>query len=446
MGAKRANSFIARFSWLEEEGHRLDASAFASGALAIRDRLVETKWRSQPLATIADLFNGPRFPRRYVRDPTLGVPFLSSSDILLADLHDLPLLSCAATPSLQSLLIKQGWTLISCSGTIGNTAFVREEMANMAASQHVLRAVPHEAAVAPGYLFAFLTTRHGQLLLKQRTYGSVVQHIEPHQIADLPVPLPPRAFQERIHELVVTAAARRSEARTLLDEASNYFDARAGSMPSTHDHAYATGVVKRLAFHGRLDAFHYIGWGSEGHRLSGRPIGELGHVTRPGIVKRIYVEQGVPWVSGIDVYQVRVGFRQRLMRAEAEKQNCFLKMGQVLVQRSGSRYGLFGRPAYVGHRADAWAGSEHLMRITTGAASDAARIFAFLRSEVGRRTLVRNAYGTSIPEINPDIVRKVEVPDLPSDLGAGASRALQLRELADDDEERAIREVEAWLS
>jgi len=38
------------------------------------------------------------------------------------------------------------------------------------------------------------------------------------------------------------------------------------------------------------------------------------------------------------------------------------------------------------------------------------------------------------------------VPALPRDLAEKANRALQLREQADADEERAIREVEAWLS
>jgi hypothetical protein len=52
----------------------------------------------------------------------------------------------------------------------------------------------------------------------------------------------------------------------------------------------------------------------------------------------------------------------------------------------------------------------------------------------------------SYPAINPEGVATLKVPPLPLDLAANANRALELREQADADEERAIREVEAWLS
>jgi type I restriction enzyme S subunit len=332
------------------------------------------------------------------------------------------------------------------SGTIGRTAFVRGEMDGMAASDDVIRIIPDESAIRPGYLFVFLTAAPAQAMIGQKTYGSVVQHIEPHHIADLPVPLPEAAFQERIHALVDGAAAARTEATCLLDEAGAYFDAFAGPMPSAHDHARAAGIVARARLDGRLDAFYHVGWAIEGGELRGTAMGELGRVTRPGIFKRIWVERGVPFVSGIDVYQVRAGFRQKLMRVEAERAGCLLRHGQVLVQRSGQRYGLLGRPAYVGLHLDGWAGSEHLMRIGLIDQYQAGRVFSFLRSEAGHRAVLRSSYGTSIPELNPEGLSRVEVPLLPPELTAKANRALELRERADADEERAIQEVEAWLA
>jgi len=195
----------------------------------------------------------------------------------------------------------------------------------------------------------------------------------------------------------------------------------------------------------RLDAFHHVGWAAEVDGFDGTPIGDLAKVTRPGIVKRIFVERGIPWVSGIDIYQIRPSFRERIRRAEAEASDCLIHEGQVLIQRSGQRYGLIGRPAFVGQRCDGWAAGEHLIRLTTMNAYDAALVFAFARSDVGRRILMRSSYGTSIPELNPQIVAAVRVPPLPPPLLAAANRALALREQADADEERAIREVEAWL-
>ncbi len=390
-------------------------------------------------------FTGARFARTYVSDSARGVAYLTGSDMLLADLWGLLRLSSRRTPQMESLLIRSGWTLVSCSGTIGRTAYVRAEMAGMAASHDVIRVVPDAMTVAPGYLFAYLSSGPAQAMIRQRTYGSVVQHIEAHHIADLPVALPDETMQGRIHRLVQGAADARTEASRLLDEAARYFDELAGTLPSAHEHAYAVGVVPRSQLGLRLDAFNHVGWAREGRALSGTSIRELGRVTRPGIFKRVFVERGVPLVSGIDVYQVRPSSRQRLMRVEAERAGCFIQEGQVLVQRSGQRYGLLGRPAYVGRRLDGWAASEHLMTVTTPSKEHAAWIFSFLRGEAGRRTVLRHSYGTSIPELNPEGLAKVQVPALPAALLTGVQRALELREQADEDEERAIREVEAWL-
>ncbi len=441
-----ASVFIGRSNWAHEEGLRLDAATYASGGLAARDHIrLHHPWGWRRLDAVANIFNGPRFARTYVRDPQRGVMFLSSSDILLADLVGIPYLSRTNTPQITTLLIEEGWTLISCSGTIGRTAFVRPEFAGLAASQHVMRAVPYQTEIQPGYLFAFLSSAPAQAMIRQKTYGNVVQHIEREHIADLPVPIPDVVFQTRIHTLVTQAAKARTEASHLLDEAAGYFDELARPMPSSHDHAQATGIARRSTLTYRLDAFHHTGWAVESTALDGTPLGQIGNVTRAGTAKRVFAKRGVPFVSGIDVYQVRVPFRQYLMTLEAEKAHSFVYAGQILVQRSGQRYGLLGRPAYVGKRMNGWAASEDLMVITFPEEVQTARVFSFLRSEIGHRTLLRTSYGTSIPKLNPEGLSALCIPNLPSHLLIQAKRALELREQADAYEEQAIQEVEAWL-
>jgi hypothetical protein len=86
------------------------------------------------------------------------------------------------------------------------------------------------------------------------------------------------------------------------------------------------------------------------------------------------------------------------------------------------------------------------MRIRCGNAEDVARVVAFLRSEVGRRALLRKSYGTSIPHFNQAGLASLRLPRLPEPLLAGGTRALALREQADLDEEQAIQEVESWLA
>lgn len=439
-------TFLARSAWATEEGLRLDAATYASGGLEVRDRLCARPWSWRRLDALSNVFVESRFARVYVRDAEHGTPYITSSDMLLADLKGLLFLSNARTPQMSKLLIREGWTLISCSGTIGRTVYVRAEMDGLAASHDVIRCLPHTAEISPGYLFAFLSSPQAQAMIRQKTYGNVIQHIEPEHIADMPVPIPDEAFQQRIHELVTRAAEARTEASRLLDTASGYFDALAGPMPSTHDHAYKTGLVSRSDLNFRLDAFHHVGWASEATGFEGPSLAEFATVTRPGTVKRIFVARGIPFVSGIDVYQTRVSSRQRIMTVEVQKANSTVRTGQILVQRSGQRYGLLGRPAYVSSRMEGWAASEDLMVISLSKASDSARVFAFLRSDVGHRLLLRTSYGTSIPKLNPDGLGRLRIPTLPEQLLEGAERAIRLREQADTDEEQAIREVEAWVN
>jgi type I restriction enzyme S subunit len=283
-------------------------------------------------------------------------------------------------------------------------------------------------------------------MIRQRTYGSIVQHIEPPHLQEMPVPLLDVNLQEQVHALVDAAAVARGEASKLLDEAAAYFDDLSGDMLSMHDHALAIGTVPRGALNGRLDSFHHVGWAAEPRFVGTSAIGSNAKVTRPGIFRRIWTERGVPFVSGIDAYQVRPTARQRLRRDEAERSGAIVETGQTLVQRSGQRYGLLGRPAAVTDRMDGWAASEDMMRITPANPDTGAAIFAFLRSDSGRRVLLRQSYGTSIPHFNQENLAGVVLPEVPSAVILRARRALVLREQADRDEEQAIKEVENWLA
>ena len=308
-----------------------------------------------------------------------------------------------------------------------------------------MRAVPARERIQPGYLFAFLTSAPAQAMIRQQTYGSVVQHIEPHHLADLPVPLPEAPQQRRIHELVDSAARARTEARRMLDEASSYFDSLVSHLQTRHEHEFAIGIVSAHSLNRRLDAFHHVGWASEGLDKSGERVDSLAEVISTSRVPRIYATRGIPFLSGIDVFRSRPTVRVRLARHITESFNAYVRTGELAVQASGQRYGLMGQVAFVGRRLDGWAASHDLFRIRPAKQADAARIFAYARSEVGRRAMLRHSYGTSIPHVNVAGVAGLRVPELPAELQARAEGALQLREQADADEELAIREVEAWL-
>jgi len=154
-------------SWLREQGFRLDAPPFLSGAIEARKLLEQLSVKKEPLASLTKghnggIFNGPKFARTYVDDPEHGVPFVGSSDMLQADLSRLPLLRKkeAYSPALAYLRLEKGMTLISCSGTIGRMVYVRPDMAGMWSSQHIRR-FPGKVLHASPHLLSYLPPRAG---------------------------------------------------------------------------------------------------------------------------------------------------------------------------------------------------------------------------------------------------------------------------------------------
>lgn len=161
---------------------------------------------------------GPRFKRNYVESDH-GVPFLSGKNIVQIRPTDLKYLSNLQMADMQELLVKQGWTLVSCSGTIGRTCFVWKNYEDYAASQHILRVIPDDSKIDPGYLYAFLSSRYGYEQILRYKHGSVIDEVTDKQIEQILVPLPSRREQTAIGDKVREAYDKRAEAIRLEDEA-----------------------------------------------------------------------------------------------------------------------------------------------------------------------------------------------------------------------------------
>lgn len=83
-------------TWLESNGRRLDCGPYMSGAVEIRELLKKHHTDFLPNLTTGHdggIYNGPQFERNYVDDGQYGVPFLTTTFMMQADLSRLPLLS-----------------------------------------------------------------------------------------------------------------------------------------------------------------------------------------------------------------------------------------------------------------------------------------------------------------------------------------------------------------
>ncbi|PSL08139.1 type I restriction enzyme S subunit [Haloactinopolyspora alba] len=233
-----------RADWFSDQGLRLDASPYLSGALEVRKRL-EVLPNTVRLASLTTgyndgIFNGPQFRRVYLSNPEHSVPFLGSKDMMTSDLTRLPRLrrSDAESGSLSHLRLKPGMTLISCSGFhAGRRSYVRPDMATIWSSQDVLKVEPDPGKIRAGYLYAFLASRFGEAFVKASVYGSAVKHIEPHHLVDLPVPRFDSVLEQQIHDLVEESARLRAAFQAGLVAASEDFFRSAG-LPELIDYRW----------------------------------------------------------------------------------------------------------------------------------------------------------------------------------------------------------------
>jgi type I restriction enzyme S subunit len=456
------------FSWLLEEGARLDAPPFLSDALEARFLLKRLALPKENLSALTcghdgGIFNGPMFSRPYVEDPEHGVPFLGSSDMLQADLSNIPLLSkkAALSSRLQFLRLEEGMTLISCSGTIGRTIYVRPDMAGIWSSQHIMKIVPNRKLVRPGYLYAFLSSKFGNAQISGGTYGAIIQHIEARHIADLQVPRLPDSVEEGVHRLVVGAAGARTKASALLRTAQNLLFQRLGMRRALDDHEYRSphlGTCNPCKFRSRGDAFYYSPINVDARSVfdsaaSSKRLSDVAEVYIPNIFKRLYADDpryGYPYITGAEVFELEPRSSKYLLRQVAESNLLILRTGMIVVQEAGQLGGLIGRSVLVGGYLDGFACTNNMVRIVPNDASDAGYLLAVLSSEYGRRLLAREGAGSSIPHLDSSRVAGIPIPwaarRIRNEIGDAVTKAVRLRDTANAHEAEARNRVETALA
>ncbi len=210
----------AKSKWFDESDLRLDAEYHLSDGPATTRLLVKSEIKTIPLSKAASkVFSGKIFKRTFVNDHHTGIPYLTASDMIKSHAVSGKYLSKKFTSEKKELFLKKGWILLSCSGTLGNTVFTNKDFEGVIGTHDLIRIVPNENEIKPGYLYAYLASKFGYSLLTQPSYGGVIKHIEPHHIQNLPIPIFSDNQQLTVHQLVVECNELRSKANELLKRA-----------------------------------------------------------------------------------------------------------------------------------------------------------------------------------------------------------------------------------
>lgn len=201
-----------------ELADRFDVSFHLPIVKACVEQMRKGKYKLMQLGEVADPYVAPRFKRVYV-ESEYGIPFLQGSHIPLMKPYDLKYLSRRAHKDLSRWIIKEGWVLVTCSGTIGRVAITPKQLDGWAASQHIERIISKGSRLHAGYIAAFLMTPYGQHQLTSKVYGGVVDELTEEDTAAVWLPDVPPNVHEKIGKLVVSAFEKREEANQIEDGA-----------------------------------------------------------------------------------------------------------------------------------------------------------------------------------------------------------------------------------
>lgn len=418
-------------SWMTRESRRLDCGPYMSGALEAKIRLEELACEKSPLWSLTSgheggIYNGPHFSRAFVDSPEHGVPFLGSAAMLKADLSNLPLLRRrdALSPNLSYLRIEPGMTLISCSGTIGRMVYARSDMRNMWTSQHIMKVVADPRKIAPGYLYAFLSSKFGVPLVTSGTYGSIIRSIDPQHIVQLPVP--------RIGDELETAASKHMDRsaelvaryQALVREATDRLFAAVGIVDVTPSEWHRSGadVGFSVAFprHDSLRALNFnprfVALTESVRTGPWKSLGEIcvpGTLTRGGRFKRIDAEPD---------YSLRLVGQRHLFWLQPEGRwiarfalgsDVTVEPGTVLIAAQGTlgENELYCRAEFAWGPGTEVAYSEHILRARADEeVMPRGCLFAFLRSETAFRMLRSISVGSKLQDHHHVFRAEIPVP------------------------------------
>ena len=327
-------------------GYRIDPDVHLSDGVQAREQLAHSPYELSTVGENASqVFLGNIFSRVFVKDKEHGMPYLAASDTVLANIETGRFLSNKQAKTLKNLILKKDWILITCSGTLGNVTYTNKTFENHIATHDLIRVVPNDNKVNKGTLYVFLSGIYGYNQITQSQFGGVVKHINDIQTKAILVPVFPKVLQKEVDDLIQESARLREEATRLLETAkkllSDYIN---NDFASTSGCVTATRNIQdiRNSLQCRLDPPALMNNSVLAFEQIKERCVKLGScnvsIWYPGMFKRAYVKNGLPYMQGSSVFEVNPFVRcAHLAKSRTPKlDELWLKEDLILITCAGS--------------------------------------------------------------------------------------------------------------
>lgn len=450
----------ARSLWLKESDLRFD-SKYYLGEGRLTRMLMDLS--SLGTKTIRDhtekIFYGGRARRIYVKKASHGIPYMGGASMLKSDFNDLKYISKKHTKALDEYMLKENWTLISRSGTVGKTVFTNRDFINKAGSDDVIRLIPN-SKTKPGLLYAYLSSKFGYALITQGAFGAVIQHVEPEFISELPIPNFHKKIQEKVDGLMLNSAQLKEKSTAELALAHKLIEVnvfKTAETDSPRIDICDSGSIFRL-LHSRLDSTFYLNLipieNALRENVRFKTLKDL--VQQPMFTaqrgKRVYVKNGIKFLSTTDISQSNPLRIDKYLSLKTNGLNSLIvKKNWILVSSSGQE--ILGSSFLVDDTYHECAVNQHSIRVIIDEEKISPHyVYGFLSHPKIKDYLRAGIYGSAILTINEDYLNMIKIPVLSKNLTDRISQHVLSHQKYKEDscklEYEAIalleKEIESW--
>lgn len=178
---------------LKSKDLRLEASVYVTKAAQATQTVLKNRYGVVSLKQMIDTHHCPRFKRVFVDKSNFGI--YQPSQIQEIAPQPVAYISEKTDTNINALRVKKGQILMTCSGTIGKVTYVSDTFDNLIFSHDLLRINANNPDEV-GYVYAYFLSKIGNSVIQAANYGSVIQHIEPEHLLQLPIPNAPQSLKK----------------------------------------------------------------------------------------------------------------------------------------------------------------------------------------------------------------------------------------------------------
>lgn len=438
---------------------RMEAENYLAGGYGLRLAMEARKAGWTRMGQLAQVWQPSRLKGIQV-SPEFGTPFLAATQVF--DLRPVPrkFLSLDRTDSAAERFVTSGMILVTCSGSVGRATLAHKPHENILISHDLLRVEPREKKLW-GWLYAYLRAPQTRAMMSAAQYGHIIKHLEVGHLNALPFPVLRDDLLEEFNGRVKDILDKRNRAHALLQAAEELFSTAIGPVvPGKNSEAgFTVRTAELFGQRRRLEACYHTPTATailNRFAVLGLPVEPLSTLTERiwwmTRFKRVFGDEGVPYMSADELFSLNPAVTKRVLIEQADNaEEYFVKAGWIVMACSGQVYGLNGSVALMTEKQEKAFFSHDLIRIIPR--PDLIRpgylSLALGHPALGRPLVIRHAYGTSIPHLDPadvaafPVVRLGEA--LETNIADGIEEASALRAEADEIENNLAAEAEAIL-